>query len=192
MKNIKYKNNYICETIKVTFKRKNKIYTKDIFLLITNEMKINIKNPNIKQSFMDCTYYAIPQNNHNFKLLIILGFDTVEYKTKLLLISIIKNENIEMFMTILKYLRDNLYYNPKIMTCDCNNAEIISIKRIFPDCQIILYFFHIIKNCVHKLPELKSKVKTKKLRAKNLLANIKLLLFVNANNIETMFKKIIF
>ena len=75
------------------------------------------------------------------------------------------------------------------MTCDCNNAEIISIKRIFPDCQIILCFFHIIKNCVHKLPELKMKVKTKKLRVKNLFAKIKLLLFVKANNIETMFKK---
>ena len=41
---------------------------------MTNEMK---NNQNIKQYFMDCTYYAISMNNNDFKLLIILGFDIV-------------------------------------------------------------------------------------------------------------------
>ena len=47
---------------------------------------------------MDCTYYAIPNNNNDFLLLIILGFDSIERKTKLIFIGLLKNENIEAFI----------------------------------------------------------------------------------------------
>ena len=62
---------------------------------MTNSMKEYLKNKNNILFFMDCTYYAIPVNNNNFKLLLILAFNKNENKTKLCSISLIKNENID-------------------------------------------------------------------------------------------------
>ena len=52
---------------------------------MTNDIKNNVSNPNITQFFMDCIYYAIPNNNNDFLLLIILGFDSIERKTKFII-----------------------------------------------------------------------------------------------------------
>ena len=68
---MKYNNENLVEIIYVEFIRKNIKYKKDIYLILNNEMKHNLKNPHIEQYFIDCTYYAIPQNNHNYRLLII-------------------------------------------------------------------------------------------------------------------------
>ena len=57
---LKYNNN-IVQKLTVTFSRKNRIYEKDIFAIMTNDMKNNVSNPNITQFFMDCTYYSIPK-----------------------------------------------------------------------------------------------------------------------------------
>ena len=81
---LKYNNN-IVQKLTVTFSRKNRIYEKDIFELMTNDIKNNVSNPNITQFFMDCIYYAIPNNNNDFLLLIILGFDSIERKTKFII-----------------------------------------------------------------------------------------------------------
>ena len=52
-----------------------------IYLFLTDNMKNTLSNSNkISQWFMDCTYYAIPRNNDNFKLLILIGFNKVEKK----------------------------------------------------------------------------------------------------------------
>ena len=45
-------------------------------------MKNTLKNKeSISQWFMDCTYYAVPRNNNNYKLFILLiGFNKEEKK----------------------------------------------------------------------------------------------------------------
>ena len=50
---LKYNNN-IVQKLTVTFSRKNRIYEKDIFELMTNDIKNNVSNPNITQFFIDC------------------------------------------------------------------------------------------------------------------------------------------
>ena len=75
---IKYNNNNITsEDNTVTFIRNNKTYEKKIYYFITDNMKANISNKiNIKQFFVDFTYYSIPRKNNSFKLFLIIGFNT--------------------------------------------------------------------------------------------------------------------
>lgn len=52
----------------------------------------------IEQYFIQYTYCAIPNSNNNYILFILISFDIKEKETKLLLLSLIKNENIETFI----------------------------------------------------------------------------------------------
>ena len=45
--------------LKVEFKRKNKIYIKDFFIIMNEKMKKNMEKDNI-QYFADTTYDAVP------------------------------------------------------------------------------------------------------------------------------------
>ena len=107
-------------------------------------MKNNVSNPNITQLFMDCTYYAIQNNNNDFWLLIILGFDSIERKSKLIFIGLIKKENIEAFTVIVRCLKENYKFQLKFIICDCSSAEIMCIRKELPLSKIILCYFHII------------------------------------------------
>ena len=62
-------------------------------------MKNNlIKNTNShSQFFADCTYNVIPCPNKNYKLFILIAFNTIENKTELYSIILISNENVETF-----------------------------------------------------------------------------------------------
>ena len=113
IKNMEYNNEKLVETLKVKFVRKNKIYEKEIYIIQTTEMKNNLSNKNIEQTFVDCTYYAIPNNNNNYKLLIIMGYDKTDKRSKLLLISLIVNENIETFSVIFNYIKTHYQFKPK-------------------------------------------------------------------------------
>ena len=102
--NINYNNQNISNYIEVNFKRKNKIYNKNIYFYITNTMETILgKTEAISQGFKDCTYYAIPRNNNEFKLLLLIGYNNSENKT-LGAIMLIKNENKETFLSIFNYL----------------------------------------------------------------------------------------
>ena len=65
-------------------------------------------------------------------------------RQNLLFIGLIKNENIEAFTIIIRYLKENYKFRQKFITCDCSSAEIISIRKELPLCKIILCYFHII------------------------------------------------
>lgn len=101
-----YKKEKITEYEQIKFKRNNREY-------ITKEMKTNLgNNLDINQWFLDTTYYAIPRKNNDFKLLL-LGFNIKINKTCLGTIMLIKNENQETFMSILKYLNINYKFEPQ-------------------------------------------------------------------------------
>ena len=46
---------------------------------MTNDMTNNVSNSNI----MDFIYYAIPNDNNDFPLLIIIDFDSIKRKSKI-------------------------------------------------------------------------------------------------------------
>ena len=71
--NLKINEENITTKLKVNFIRKNKTFEKDIFILMTNELKNNLISEDNTQYFADCTYYAIPPNKSKYKLFLILG-----------------------------------------------------------------------------------------------------------------------
>lgn len=74
------------------------------------------------------------------------------------------------------------------MTVDFQKANIISIQKIFPNCYIIVCYFHIIRRLVIHLPQLRTKNKENKEIAKNLLFNMKILLFIAHGDIHVYFE----
>ena len=191
LKNITLNNIKITETDIVTFIRKNKKYKKDVYYFLTNQMKDNLsKHYDINQWFLDATYYAIPRKNNSFKLLLLLGFNKKENITVLGAICLIKNENEETFKSILEYLNINYKFEPKIINVDCNKAEIIAIKKTFLNTKINICYYHLMKKFVQHLPELRSKNKILKNKAKDLLINIKLLVFIKKSDAKYFFDKI--
>ena len=188
---IEYNNKKITEFETVSFKKKNKECNKNIFYFISEEMKINLGNKNdIEQWFMDATHYAIPRKNNDFKLILIIGYNNKENKTCLGAIILIQNENVETFCKIFSYLYTNYNFDPQIINIDCNNAEIISIKKNFINAKIVICFYHIVKRLIQHIPQIRSKNKELKNKAKNLLNNIKLMLFIKRNEVHNYFKKI--
>ena len=186
---IKYKNKIISEDDIVTFIRKNKTYEKKIYYFMTDIMKVNLSDKiNIKQWFVDYTHYAIPRKNNSFKLFLIIGFNIKENKSVLGSIILIKNENEETFSSIFKYLNSQYSFYPEIINCDCYIAEIKAIKKTFNDSHIIICYYHVIKRIIQHLPEIRNKNKIKKEHAKNLLNNIKILIFIKKSNIMEYYK----
>ena len=189
--NIKYQGKNISYHDTVQFKRNNKIYTKDIYYYLTDKMIKNLsKTSEIKQWFVDATYYSIPRNNNNYKLLLLLGFNLLTNKTILGGIFLIKNENKETFMHIFEKLKLEYKFNPNTINLDCNIAEILAIKNIFNECNITICYYHILKRLVQHLPQLRDKNKDIKAKAKTLFANMKILLFIKRENVHSFFKLI--
>ena len=69
----------IINKIKVTLIRKKIKYTKDICIIMTDEMEENIKKNN-SQYFLDTTYYATPPNSKQSKFVLLLAFNKAYYK----------------------------------------------------------------------------------------------------------------
>ena len=63
--NLKYNDENIVTSITVDYNRKDNIYHKNQYIILTNYMKINLKNKNIQQYFTDVTYYITPTSSKN-------------------------------------------------------------------------------------------------------------------------------
>ena len=121
----------------------------------------------------------------------LIAFNTTANKTELCSLVLLTNENVETFTNIYEYLIDKYNFYPTKMTVDCQKANIITIQKHFPNCYIIICYFHIIRRFALHLPEIRSKNKEKKELAKNLLANMKILLFIPQKDIRNYFELII-
>ena len=155
-------------------------------------MKNTLGNNNsISQWFMDCTYYAIPRNNNSYKLLLIIAYNKDEKKTSLGAIILLQNENIETFTSIFNYLESIYKFNPKCINLDCSSSEIIAIKKKYPNCKIVLCYYHIVKRIMKHIPQLKNKNENINSKAKDLFSNVKILLFLNKNKVKEFFQLII-
>ena len=113
-----------------------------------------------------------------YKILIILAFNSKEFKSILCNITLIANENKETLITVYEYLKNKYQWNPQHISIDFSKAELKSIKLIFKNITIVPCFFHFISNIIKHLKQLKSKNIKERNIAKDLLANIKLLVFL--------------
>ena len=75
------------------------------------------------------------------------------------------------------------------MSIDFSKAEYIALNNVFKNICILPFFFHFISNLVKKLPDIKSKNKSKKKLSLELLANFILLYFVKRNYLKGKNKK---
>ena len=73
------KNKKICTSIKVEFKRNNRTYIKDLYIIMTEDMKSNIKKGNI-QYFSDTTYFCIPPQCKSLIMWILLAYNKNDNK----------------------------------------------------------------------------------------------------------------
>lgn len=69
------KGNIISKSLEYTDESNNdKKY--NAIIIATNNMLSNLKNNQINEFFMDCTYKMVPPNKTNFRLMVICGYDT--------------------------------------------------------------------------------------------------------------------
>lgn len=59
----------------VEFKRKNKTYKKDIYMLMNAQMKKNVSSDKNLQFFSDTTYQCVPPQNSGMKLFVLLAYN---------------------------------------------------------------------------------------------------------------------
>ena len=157
---------------------------------MNDEMEENIKNKNNCQYFLDTRYYATPPNSKQNKMVEILAFNKADYKTVICNLSIISNENKEIFLALFEYLRNRYNWQPKLITIDYSIPELTSIFSVFPKVTILPCFFHFIKNIIKKLPQLKSRNNNVINTTRNLLSNIKLLCFIPLSIVQDFYEKI--
>ena len=73
------------------------------------------------------------------------------------------------------------------MTLDFGRGPYTAIKTFFPECRIYPCFYHMMQRLLKNLPEINNKNIKIKLEAKNLLANMKLLCFINNEKIDDFY-----
>ena len=176
--------------LRVEFKRKNKTYNKDIYIIMNEQMKKNISLKDNIQYFGDTTYDCVPPQNNKMKLFALLCYNKKSNKILLCMLALIYNENAETLETIFNFLKHNYFFKPDLITLDLGKAGLKAIKSIYPDIRIFPCYFHLIRRIILHIKNLKSKNSVIKRCAKNLLFNIKLLLFIDTDQIDTFYNLI--
>ena len=170
---------------------KNNIKKKDItYLILTKNMEKNLNKGGAETIFIDCTYKIVPPGLKNYKFLVIIGYNHIENKLVLYLYALIRHENIENFKKIFNYLRIKYNFEPKYVTTDYHRGQIAAINTSFPESEIILCWFHALKNIKTKIPNLNSKNINEKMISKNLIVNIKLMFFIPEDKIDSFYTSI--
>ena len=106
------------------------------------------------------------------------------------MLALIYNENRETIETILKYLKLNFNFNPPVITLDFGKAGYLAFKNIFPKTRIFPCYFHLILRLIIHIKNLRSDNKVIKRASKNLLFNMKILLFIDHDKIDEFFELI--
>ena len=153
-------------------------------------MENNLNKGCVDTIFIDCTYKIVPPGLKNYKFLVIIGYNHIENKLILYLYALIRHENTENFKKIFNYLKIKYNFEPKYVTSDYHRGQIAAINSSFPDSQVILCWFHALKNIKTKIPNLTSKNIKEKIVSKNLIANIKLMFFIPEDKIDGFYASI--
>ena len=80
-----------------------------------------------------------------YKLLTLLAFNRMEYKSIICCLAIIQNENKETFIEVLNFLKNKFNFALDKITIDYSKAEKNAILYLFPNIQIIPCFNFILK-----------------------------------------------
>lgn len=78
---------------------------------------------------------------------------------------------------IFQYLKDRFKFNSLIITMDLCKAQINAVIKMFQNANIILCFFHYMQRLIKHLKKLKSNNSIIKKDAKDLLSDLKIIVF---------------
>ena len=78
---------------------------------------------------MDCTYKIVPPNCHNFKLMVLSGYNIHEKKTKLCLFALLSNEKEYTFNALFTYLKEIYTFNPRNFMFDFALGQIKALTK---------------------------------------------------------------
>ena len=175
------------------YKHYNKITKKDdtliMYIILTKEMSREIKNKDIYQFFGDATYRCVPPTFRKYRLYILSGFNLQLKKTMIVAMILIPNETQITYKEMFKNLKNIFGFNPRLFNMDFNKAECIALKEIFPNVYIIKCFFHYIQ-CLYKyIKKSCLNIKEYKTDISELLLNLKMLSFIEPDNISYIYKK---
>ena len=176
--------------LNVIFKRKNKEYKKDIYIIMNEKMKKNIALKDNDQFFADTTFQCVPPQHKGLKLFVFLTYNKKLNKNLLCLLALIYNENFETICEIFNFLKKNYNFYPKIITVDFGKAGYKAIQKVFPKTRIFTCYFHLIRRLIIHLKNIKAKNKLIRRNARNLLFNMKILIFIDNEKIEQFFELI--
>ena len=170
---------------------KNNLLKEDIiYLLLTKNIKDNLNNETVDTIFIDCTYKIIPPGLRGYKFLVIVGYDNIKDKLNLYLFGLIKHENKENFESVLNYLKINYNFSPKNITSDFHMGQVKAILSVYNESNLILCWFHALRNIKNKIPFLNSKNSSDKIISRNIIANLKLMFFIPEEDIEDFYRNI--
>ena len=91
---------------------------------------------------------------------------------------------------IFNYLKIKYNFEQKYITSVFNRGQITAINTFFPDSEINLCWFLALKNIKSTIPNLNSKNNKEKMISKNLIVNIKLMLFIPEDKIGKFYTSI--
>ena len=129
-------------------------------------MKTNIALKDNIQYFADTTYDSVPPQSGKMKLFVLLAYNIRLNKILLCMLALIANENTETLEMILKYLKNNFYFKPDLITVDLGRAGLKAIQKVYPNTRLFPCFFHIIIRIKLHIKNLQPKKSVLKLKGK--------------------------
>ncbi len=112
----------------------NEKIIKNLFIILTKEMTINLLNNEIEQFFGDATYHCIPPTVKKYKLFIISGFNMKLKNINICCYSLIPDEKISTYNKLFSILKENYIFNPKIFNLDFCISISKALNDNFPTC----------------------------------------------------------
>ena len=103
---------------------------------------------------------------------------------------LIQNEATNTYEVLFENVKNKFGFNPKLFTMDFQKSSAKAIKNIFPNIYFIKCFFHFIQSLIKNLKKYNLFKNEFKKEIYELLFNLKMLSFINPDNIYNIYKKI--
>ena len=169
----------------------NEKIIKNLFIILTKEITINLLNNEIEQFFGDATYHCIPPTVKIYKFFIISGFNMKLNKINICCYCLIPDEKFSTYNKLFSILKDTYKFNPKIFNLDFCISISKALKDNFPNCLQIKCYFHFVKCIYTKCKKSGYLNKERANKTNELIFNIKAMAFIDPKFLKKFYDKIL-
>lgn len=141
---------------------------------------------------MDCTYKMVPPNSHNFKLMVLSGYNNSEKKLNYVYshLYLMKRKILSLIQNIFNYLKNIYSFNPRNFMCDFALGQINALTKVFPNVSLHCCFFHFSQAIWNNFKKNQLCGKGTYETNYELLFNIQLLCFMKRDKLQKFFKEL--